>query len=58
MYADDTVFRCTGRNTRNMVKYLNQELKDLKHWADELKTELNPSQTKTTFCTTKSKKFK
>ena len=57
MYAADIALRCTERNTRNMVKSLYQELKDLKNWADELKLELNPNKTKTAFYTTNRKNF-
>ena len=53
MYADDITLRFTERNTRNMVKSLNQDLTNLKHWADEIKIGLNPGKTKTTFYTIK-----
>ena len=43
IYADDITLQCTRRNARNMLKSLNQDLKDFKNWADEVKLELNSS---------------
>ena len=43
---------------RNMVKSLNQNLKDFKNWGDEVKFELNPNKTKMVLYTINRKNFK
>ena len=55
IYVDDIALQCTRRNAKNMVTSLNKDLKDFKNWADEVKTEINPSKIKTVFSTTNGK---
>ena len=58
IYVDDIAQQCTRRNTKNMVKSLNKDLKDSKNWADEVKIEINPSKIKTILNTTNRKNLK
>ena len=58
IYVDDIALQCTRRNAKNMVNFLNKDLKGFKNWADEVKIELSPSKTKTAFYTTNRKNLK